>query len=187
MWVDGRWLGRHEGGHTPITLDLTSCLPAEKLAIRVRAEDDPHGLHHPRGKQTRAAGSHDIWYTRTTGIWQQPWFEVVPDLYITSLLWSSDLERSQLVLYAELSRKPDDGSLLEARLALGDQIIIRASVDVAADAATLVRALPPHGIGREPLLWSPEHPTLLMRPSRSGIPERPDRPGRELCGLREVG
>ena len=44
----------------------------------VRAVDDPRDLEQPRGKQDWQDEPHDIWYPRTTGIWQTVWLEAVP-------------------------------------------------------------------------------------------------------------
>ena len=44
-------------------------------ASSVRADDDPHDLAKPRGKQDWQLEPHSIWYPRTTGIWQTVWLE----------------------------------------------------------------------------------------------------------------
>ena len=44
----------------------------------VRAEDDPHDVAQPRGKQDWREHPHVIWYHRTSGIWQPVWLESVP-------------------------------------------------------------------------------------------------------------
>ena len=49
---------------------------ADALEIVVRAEDDPHDLAKPRGKQDWQLEPHSIWYPRTTGIWQTVWLEM---------------------------------------------------------------------------------------------------------------
>ena len=51
VWVNGAFLGGHEGGHTPFAFDITEVLTAEgPQSVTVRAEDDPHDLAKPRGK-----------------------------------------------------------------------------------------------------------------------------------------
>ena len=80
VWAGGLLVGHHDGGYTPFTIDITPCaLGAETLEIVVRAEDDPHDLAKPRGKQDWQLEPHSIWYPRTTGIWQTVWIEIVPD------------------------------------------------------------------------------------------------------------
>ena len=59
--------------------DITDCSRAAGTqTIVVRAEDDPHDLAKPRGKQDWQLEPHAIWYPRTTGIWQTVWLERVP-------------------------------------------------------------------------------------------------------------
>lgn len=66
VWVDGSHLARHEGGHTSFSVELPGDGPFELV---VRAEDDPHDLTQPRGKQDWKLEPHVIWYARTSGIW----------------------------------------------------------------------------------------------------------------------
>ncbi|MBA1914737.1 sugar-binding domain-containing protein, partial [Escherichia coli] len=70
VWVNGRLVATHEGGHTPFTADVTPVLAegGEQILV-VRAEDLPHDLQQPRGKQDWQLRPHAIWYARTTGIW----------------------------------------------------------------------------------------------------------------------
>ena len=62
-WVDGRFVGGREGGHTPFTFEITDALegPGEH-EIAVWAHDDPQGLAQPRGKQDWKDEPHSIWY-----------------------------------------------------------------------------------------------------------------------------
>src|SRR5919199_2083456 len=78
VWVDGVFVGRHEGGHTSFVFDVSDAL-AEGGAhtVTVWAHDNPHNLAKPRGKQDWQEEAHLIWYPRTTGIWQTVWIETV--------------------------------------------------------------------------------------------------------------
>jgi beta-galactosidase/beta-glucuronidase len=76
--VDGRDVGGHTGGYTHFTLDLGDLRRGEHELV-VEVEDPAHG-RQPKGKQR---GSHGIWYTRATGIWQAVWLESVPRVHIT--------------------------------------------------------------------------------------------------------
>ena len=80
----GRHVGSHEGGHTPFTVAARPAPASDSgFEIVVRAEDDPHDLSQPRGKQDWRAEPHVIWYHRTTGIWQPVWLESVPRQHLT--------------------------------------------------------------------------------------------------------
>ena len=53
VWVNGALAGAHEGGYTPFCADITDAARrgAAQQSVVVRAEDDPHDLAKPRGKQ----------------------------------------------------------------------------------------------------------------------------------------
>lgn len=81
VYVNGATAAQHEGGYTPFSVDITDFLDTADGALQeiiVRAEDDPHDLCKPRGKQDWELDAHSIWYPRTTGIWQTVWMEQVP-------------------------------------------------------------------------------------------------------------
>src|SRR5581483_7587519 len=78
VWIDGAYVGRHDGGYTPFHFDVTPFVSSADCEIVVRAEDDPADLAKPRGKQDWQLEPHSIWYPRTSGIWQTVWLERVP-------------------------------------------------------------------------------------------------------------
>src|SRR4051794_39352506 len=52
VWCNDLLAGRHQGGYTPFTIDLTPFAAGKsEQIIVVRAADDPHDLAKPRGKQ----------------------------------------------------------------------------------------------------------------------------------------
>jgi hypothetical protein len=63
VWVNGHFVARHEGGHTPFQADITHALQGAGLqTITVNVEDDPLDLAKPRGKQDWQVLPHSIWY-----------------------------------------------------------------------------------------------------------------------------
>ncbi|MDP9364184.1 MAG: glycoside hydrolase family 2, partial [Chloroflexota bacterium] len=168
VWIDGRYAGQHEGGYTPFALDVTDLLdgPAPH-ALVVRAEDDPHDLAKPRGKQDWQRHPHSIWYPRTTGIWQTVWWERLPPSWIDTLHWRSSLESWDIGIEAKVAGVRRDDLRLAVRLSVGDGTHEKVLAD---DAYTVVSgevhrriALSDPGIDdfRNELLWSPGSPTLI--------------------------
>ena len=79
VWVNGREVGRHRGGFSPFSCDITDVAGAgDEITIVLRARDDGQSPQ-PRGKQARDYGPEGAIYVRTTGIWQSVWLEPVPD------------------------------------------------------------------------------------------------------------
>jgi beta-galactosidase/beta-glucuronidase len=162
VWVNGRMVAQHEGGHTPFSADVTDSLtPEGPQTIIVCADDDPHDMQLPRGKQDWLPEPHGIWYPRTTGIWQSVWLEPVAAEHVARVRFTPDLASFSVALDVTLSRYVR--GTLHVTLRHGDRILIddRFAVDGKRVARTL--ALPDPGIddARRALLWSPEHPTLL--------------------------
>src|SRR5439155_6906850 len=82
VWVNGRLVAAHEGGHTPFGADITGALNRETNTLVVRAEDPGGDPAIPRGKQDWLEQPSHIFYSRTTGIWQTVWLEVVGEAHV---------------------------------------------------------------------------------------------------------
>lgn len=170
VWVNGRYLGSHQGGHTPFRFDITDFLSeGEVQVVTVRADDDPHDLAKPRGKQDWQKEPHSIWYPRTTGIWQTVWLEEVPCTYIGRLRWTPLLERWEIGCEAFIDGLHHEGMQLRVRLSVMDSETKTRKV-LADDSYRVINqevhrriALSDPGIDdfRNELLWSPEKPTLI--------------------------
>ncbi len=83
VFVNGRDVGSHRGGYTPFSFDVTSYVRKGANRLTVYARDDTRSGAQPSGKQSLKRESHGCYYTRTTGIWQTVWAEVVPAFYIS--------------------------------------------------------------------------------------------------------
>ena len=165
LWIGDSFVGRHEGGHTPFSFDITDMLTdAETHTIVVRAEDDPHDLAKPRGKQDWMLEPHSIWYPRTTGIWQTVWLETIPATSIANLRWVSNLERWEIGLDATIQGERRDDLRLRVKLHVGAFLIADDTYAVVAGEVHRRIALSDPGIDdyRNELLWSPRTPTLIQ-------------------------
>jgi beta-galactosidase/beta-glucuronidase len=163
VWLDGRLVGEHSGGHTPFVVDITDAVSSGTggRVLVVRAEDDPHDVAQPRGKQDWMESPHAIWYHRTTGIWQSVWLESVRPQHVTGLWWRSDLSQGTVSVDVELSQRVETG--VRVVVAHNDRILGAARVVVNDTTATMTFPLAGQSNGQafEKLLWSPASPTLL--------------------------
>lgn len=108
VWVGGRQVGlTHIGGSTPIDLDITSYLTAGENIITIACYDDTRAKRQPGGKQCMEYQSHGCYYTRTTGIWQTVWYEIVPKTYIKYAKMTPDLSNCSVLINVELCGTAD--------------------------------------------------------------------------------
>ena len=165
VWVNGRLVAEHEGGHTPFAADITPALSGDtdEQVVVIRAEDQPADLSQPRGKQYWEPQPRRIWYHRTTGIWQPVWIEPVAPVHIEDIRWTPDVDRGRLGLQVRLNRPPDRPLHLRVHLSLGD--VSLANDTYVVERQELVREIalePGHlTMSREKVLWSPRYPNLV--------------------------
>jgi beta-galactosidase/beta-glucuronidase len=168
IWIDGTYAGTHEGGYTSFALDVTDLLmPDGPHKLVVRAEDDPHDLAKPRGKQDWQLEPHGIWYPRTTGIWQTVWLETLPANWIESLRWNESLAHWDIGVDVVVGGPRRDDLRLEVRLTTDDgadgEVLAHDVYAVIAGEVHRRIALSDPGIDdfRNDLLWHPTSPTLI--------------------------
>ncbi|TFD60884.1 glycoside hydrolase family 2 [Cryobacterium suzukii] len=164
VWIDGQFIGSHEGGQTPFSFDVTEALTLHTdCVLVVRAEDDPHDVAQPRGKQDWLEEPHVIWYHRTTGIWQPVWLESVPDQRIAALNWTPNAQAGNVEIEVDLTRRPATGVTVQVELSIAGEILARQSFLTLEprSLATIQIARQSNGQAFETLLWSPENPRLI--------------------------
>ena len=164
VWVDGALVVRHEGGYSPFSADITRAVrDDEQHTIVVRATDDPLDLAKPRGKQDWELHPHNIWYPRTTGIWQTVWLERLPEAWIASVQWSADLDRTSVSAELRIEGHVQEGCSLRVRLGTGDRMLVDDSVRILGSRLTRGFVLEGTGVDhlRDALTWTPDNPVLV--------------------------
>ena len=152
VWVNGKLAGRHEGGQTPFTLDVTPLLKSGANELTVRAHFPPTDRYIPRGKQYWEPKSKSIFYTRTSGIWQPVWMEPVGASFLEHVRITPEMNGTVNLEFALARPQPDLELTASARL--GDQPAgsTKAVISGARAAARLQIA--------NPVPWSLAAPTL---------------------------
>jgi Glycosyl hydrolases family 2, sugar binding domain/Glycosyl hydrolases family 2/Glycosyl hydrolases family 2, TIM barrel domain len=148
VWVNGREIGRHQGGYDAFTFDITEGLHwqgAEEISVCIT---DPTEGDQPRGKQSRKPEG--IFYTSTSGIWQTVWLEPVPDVCIDRLKITPDLDTKSVRVWAAVNSFSENLRVEVVALIDGKEIA-HASGLPNADLSVI---LP------QPHLWSPDDPFL---------------------------
>ncbi|WP_366246782.1 sugar-binding domain-containing protein [Cellulomonas sp. 73-145] len=155
VWVDDVEVGRHRGGFTSFSVDLTDALTGPTFTLSLLVEDDRHAVQ-ARGKQSRRAENYEAFYTRTTGIWQTVWLEpvpashllrpvTVPDLASSSFAFELPVARPHAGLTARVELSDDGGLVAAGAVEVTSRITPGLTLDVPADRLRL---------------WSPEDPHL---------------------------
>lgn len=189
VWVDGRLVGGHRGGHVPFELDVTDAVDADSSSthrLTLRVFDSAYDLTQPRGKQYWGARPESIFYTPSGGIWQSVWLEVVPAARIAdsthgTVLDAHDIRSGTLRCHVSVrGRRQGQACSVQVEAGLGGVVVAAsdpkplsketASVDVELG----MRLSPDQRSGlpaslmvddercwRDGLaLWTPEHPLL---------------------------
>jgi beta-galactosidase/beta-glucuronidase len=164
VWANGAFITEHYGGHVPFTADVTGAIDKNNtIELVVCAEDDPLDLEQPRGKQDWLEQPHEIWYPRTTGIWQTVWLERVPPTRIASIVWMPHLEHWEIGMAVELAGAVAPDMSVRVRIHHRKQVLADDRYTVTNHELVRRIAFTDPGIDdhRNHLLWSPWHPTLL--------------------------
>ncbi len=141
VWINGNKVGEHLGGYDPFSFDITDVLndqAQQNLVIRVW---DPGNTEYKSvGKQKN---NDPATYELCSGLWQTVWLEPVSQSYITAIKMTSDVDKGQLVIQANVNTP---GQALSA--------IIPGAKVIEQTATSLVMQF------ENPHLWSPEDPYL---------------------------
>jgi beta-galactosidase/beta-glucuronidase len=164
VWVNEKLAVEHEGGYTPFSTDITDLLSTGEQELVVRADDDPHDLAKPRGKQDWHLHPHSIWYPRTSGIWQTVWLEVVPPVRFTRLRWTPKVEDGEIRLIARIEGSSPEQYRVAVTLSHEGQVLCDDLCSIELN-GEVRRVFPVAASGAEDfaidLLWTPEYPRLI--------------------------
>lgn len=161
VWVNGKLVALHEGGHTPFHADITDVLAEGDNTVVVKAVDHSRDVTLPRGKQFWEEKSAGIFYTRTTGIWQSVWLEPVSDTYIGRIRLTPDIDVNDIAVDVFLSGyRPGALISIKASVTFKGEFVAEDTFSFRHESASRrihLEDFNDHGLGR---WWTPEKPNL---------------------------
>jgi hypothetical protein len=147
--VNGREIGKHQGGYDGFTYDITDALKSSgEQELIVSVWDPTDAGPQPRGKQVRKPGG--IWYTSVTGIWQTCWLEPVNPVSIDRVKLTPNIDDQSLSIEPTL-RGSSAGAEIEAIALDGKRQVAKTSGH---SGTPFILKIP------NAKLWSPENPHL---------------------------
>jgi beta-galactosidase/beta-glucuronidase len=152
VWINGRDVGTHRGGHVPFQFEISPYIQAGDNRLTVRVEDR-QDLQQPRGKQSYTGLPHSIDYYCTTGIWQTVWLERAPAIRIEEVRAIPHAESNRLTIEVYL-HAPSSSWRLEVEVSDAGQLVARKSHHTPIATGHFDISIP------FAKLWSPESPHL---------------------------
>ncbi|MFE7083291.1 glycoside hydrolase family 2 protein [Priestia megaterium] len=154
VWINGQSVGKHRGGYTPFSFDITEHIGSGVNIVTVCAEDDVRSGLQPRGKQCDSYYSWGCDYTRTTGIWQTVWLECVPQTYISSLKITPDLPNECVHIEAKVNGELCNSLLIDATATYEQKRVGSQQAVISGEIAKLTIPI------SEVYVWEPGSPKL---------------------------
>ena len=159
VYVNGHLAGRHTGGYTSFSFDITPYLKRGQQELVVKVLDGTDNGEQPRGKQVSKPSG--IWYTPVTGIWQSVWIEPVRSAAITSYLAVPDVDAGtvDVTVYADGTAEDDRVEIWLREGGVGYSTEEPGETATVAF-ASVIPGKPVRLTVTDPKLWSPESPFL---------------------------
>ena len=155
VWVDDTEVGRHRGGFTSFSFDITEALTGTSFVLSVLVEEDPQAVQ-ARGKQSRRLENYEAFYTRTTGIWQTVWMEPVNSSHFSRPVITPDLNASRVIFGLGVVR-PSGSLVAHAEIFDDDGMVVSGEIRVTAQVRpTLALDIPAARLR----VWAPDDPFL---------------------------
>jgi beta-galactosidase/beta-glucuronidase len=159
VWVNGKEVGKHQGGYDAFTFDISDALHARsENEIVVSVWDPTDAGPQPRGKQVRKPGG--IWYTPTTGIWQTVWLEPVIQGGIDSVRITPDVDGSAVKIALKTARPEAQNELIQITVLDGWRTVLTGNAGRSSAHSTVSLTNELRFEIPKPKLWSPESPFL---------------------------
>lgn len=146
VWLDGQLLGKHQGGYTPFSFELTPYVKFGQSQTLVVKVDDVRRDFTLYGKQG---------YGNARGLWQTVYLEARGNTYLDAVHFTPDIDNQKVAITAYLADNASSDQLVEVTIKGGTSPITqKAIIPSGKSKVTFSVAIP------EAHLWSLEDPFL---------------------------
>lgn len=161
LWINGEYAGRHEGGYTAFSFDITPHLRADGENEIVLKAEDSDSCTQPRGKQRWREANFGCWYVQTTGIWQPVWIEYVQPQHVRSVKITPDVDANAVSFEYRVAGRESGADLRLATIITMEGLAIKeTSIAIDRDAVSASVGLLSEAREWRVELWSPHSPKL---------------------------
>ena len=157
VWLNGRFIGKHEGGYTSFEFEITQFLKQDNILV-VEATDSVD-VTQPRGKQFWKEKTDRCWYIPTTGIWQNVWIEAIDKVPINEIKIEPDIDRNNIEVTVTVEEYCP-GDSLEFKVFYNEKNVKYQKVSMDNKITKLVISFVPEDFIDEIHYWTPENPNL---------------------------
>ena len=169
VWVNGTFLGTHEGGNTPFSIPATDAIqPGEPVSIAVRVYRGPSYPDYATGENPvtddSAIPHKPVDYWPYAGITRSVWLEVTPEVTISRLLVAADGATFDGRVVIE--NMTDDRVTGQVTVDPGKVTGMKPVADQYSIEAGGTAVVSVSGPTPDAPLWSPETPTMLEATAR---------------------
>ena len=159
VWINGSYVGRHDGGFTPFQFEISQYLHVGDNVLTVKAEDD-YSREKPRGKQVWAKDPTLCFYVNTTGIWQSVWLEFTGKNYITDIRITPDLDKG--MAHFQIRALQEKNMKVALTIRKDQEVLGKMVVESGNRRVNCSFGFEENGVRSIfDLYWTPEFPTLL--------------------------
>jgi len=162
LWVNGIYVGQHQGGYAAFSFDITPYAVyggANRLVVKV---EDSLSCTQPRGKQRWIRDNFECFYVQTTGIWQSVWLEHVSPSHLKAVKMTPDLDARTVRFEYQTEAAAGAGKLqVETRISFKGELLKTAHLVI--DRPWLQLEVDMFHEANGPWrikAWSPEQPNL---------------------------
>lgn len=180
VYVNGNLAGRHFGGSSSFSLDISSLVIAGQMHdLVLHVHDNLRSGMQPSGKQSLDYYSSGCFYTRVTGIWQTVWLEAVSPLSLENCRIYPNYDSKAFHLFPKF-RHLQEHCTLTGLLLDGDKRIAEATYAASSGTVLTLSAA-------DLKAWSPSDPFLYnlvleVRDKDGALSDRVE----SYCGLRKI-